>query len=262
MKSYPVGAAVTVTIPFVDMNGDPVKPTGLRLDVTDQNEVLVAELTPTFQPDDTEIELRLEPSLNAAAGLRTIKLEMTEEGGGMHVATVYYVIAPAVPLVLFQNSFQTYSQAVYEASQMLPSLTWDNASEQDRIVALVTAYDLLTRFGYRIAREEQVDAQSYLTGTWDRVIKPINWPQMTNDIWIQLPDRFKRALRRAQIAQACELISGDLVAKKRRQGLLSETIGESSMMFRTGKPLDIGLSKDVLSYLGSYLDFRITLTRS
>lgn len=262
MRSYPVNSAITITVPFIDANGDPVAPTGASAVVTNELDEVVATIASIpFSPGDTSADLVLSAGINATPGLRTIVVTVATASGSFAASLERYVLLAAVPLVLLQNSFQTYSQALYEASQMMPNLAWDNASEIERITGLSTAFDMLTRFGYRIYNTNDPDDQSRLFGH-TYVIPAAYWASMTVDRWNEYPEHFRRAIRRAQIAQAAEMVNGDIVAKKRRQGLLSETIGESSMMFRSGKPLDIGMSKDVLSYIARYIDYRVTITRS
>ena len=61
------------------------------------------------------------------------------------------------------------------------------------------------------------------------------------------------AIAKAQIAEADFMMGGDTVEDKRRTGLMSETVGESSNMFRPGKPLVLAGSEKALRYLTGYI---------
>ena len=266
MKTYPVGVDIAVTIPFIDLNGDPVTPTGLSVRVLDEDGNQVMPPTSvTLTPGETDLTHTIGSAYNSLAtgvikGLRVVELSMTTSGGVIP-SVVMYMIQRNSNLVILDDSFQTYEQALVLASQMPALIGWDGATESERKNALAEAFRRLTTIGYRIRRPEDVDTQNTIPDT-DEVIQPRYWPIMTLERWGLLSDRFKIAIKKAQIAEANEILRGDIVGDKRRSGLLSETIGESSMMFRSGKPLDLGISASALSYVTGYVETRITITRS
>lgn len=260
MKSYPVGLAFVVTIPFLDLNGDPVSPTGLFARVVNEDGTVLDTFTPAVVEGDTDVELDIPATCNAAPGARSVELDMTVEGGVITTTVNYLVVAPVV-LQLFENSFQTSLQALALSSEMVNLVGWDGAGAADRSKALAEAFFRLTTIGYRAQRAEDLDTQNYIPDT-DLVIKPRSWPYMTIERWKALPARFRKALCKAQILEANEILRGDPVEGKRRQGILSESIGESSMMFRSGKPLDLGISPAALQALSGFIEYRIATTRS
>lgn len=270
MKTYPVGNDVTVVIPLLDRNGSALVPTGLNFAVRDQNGTLVKPFSEiTVSPGMTEVSVLIPAVFNATitelVEARVVELQVTHAGGIYSIEQVYLLTKPST-LVIMGNSFQTMPQAHAEAAQLPNLLGWSAATDNDRAAALIEAYLRLTRLGYRVRRPEDVDVQNMIGDLqgYIEIIEPRLWPLMTKDRWLssRYPEHFRRALRRAQIAEANEILRGDRINEKRRSGIMSETIGESSMMFRIGKPLDLGISSPALEYVTGYVVTRITLTRS
>jgi hypothetical protein len=139
---------------------------------------------------------------------------------------------------------------------------WEGAADRDRLTALLDAYDRLTRIGFRIPRRFLGDWQSRIEWTSEEFIPPLRWSEMTLQRFNDYHPRFKTALRKAQVCEADVILGGDVIADRRRAGLLSESIGESSMMFRSGKPLNLGISHRSLEYLSGFVDIRITMGRA
>lgn len=266
MKIYSPGAAVTEIVRFVDQNGDPVVPTAASVRVIDGTGVELVGSTPVvFAPGDTEIEVLVGGTHNMlqdgeSQAIRVIELTMTTAAGAI-VAFARYIIRAAQRLVLLKNSFQTFDEALLEATDMPRMSGWSIADDQSKMASLIEAHDRLTRIGYRVQTSYATSMSRLKLGEAD-VISPLAWPEMTVDEYIGLPARFRRALRRAQIAEADVVLNGDVIAGRRRAGLMSESIGESSMMFRPGKPLNFGVSEQALAYLSGFVDIRVGLGRA
>jgi len=270
MKSFPVGLAVSVTLRFEDFNGDPVTPTGLSYHVEDENgSVVRAAETISVDPTATEVAVVIPAAINflpagTVSGARTVILSITTTEGVHEVSEIYTLRRPQ-RLSVLENSFITYAKAVVVADDMPRLDSWNLASAPERQQALIEAFTRLTRLGYHVKYPEGVEGMSYLNDRilFDRTrISPQMWSEMTTEWFGGLPKPFLEALAKAQVAEANELLSGDVVGAKRRLGLMSESIGESSMMFRPGKPLDLGVSRAALDYLTGYVDLRMTATRS
>ena len=267
MQTFLAGTDVTVVIPFKDLNGTDVVPTGLSYRVSGQGgDVLLAD-TVLPLPTGAEVEIKIDGALNQIDPLmdaRIVTLSMMTNAGIVEVEAVY-LLAKATRLAIMVNSFQTMAQAHLEAAQMPNLVGWAGATDVERATALVEAFRRLTRLGYRIRRPEDLDAQNVIRDFVDtKTIEPRLWPVIDEERWLSslYTDEFRLALRRAQVAEANEILRGDRVNEKRRSGLLSETIGESSMMFRVGKPLDLGISAAALQYVTGFVQTRMTLTRS
>lgn len=264
MKAYPVGVAVTVTIPYLDFNGDPVTPTGVTVRILDQDGVvLFTDTSVAVASTDTDLTYTVPPAYNLlkideTAGARTVEADI-QTIAGLFPASVSYLVRASKRLTPVSNSFQTYEQSLVTASQLPSVAAWEASDPEDRKNALEEAFRRLTAIGYRIraneVSEDVVDGQDY-------IVRPTRWPAMTVEDWNKLPAKFRAAIRRAQVIEAADILTNDPAEYKRRLGVLSESIGESSMMFRTGKPLDLGISAAALNQLTGYIEFRITTTRA
>lgn len=265
MEKYQAGAAVTVAFPLVDLNNDPINPTALSVRVLDQDGVqLVAPYAPPNTDGDAEIEVTVPASANQViSGLagRTVELTITTSTGS-YLKTITYLLERSIVFDVPKTSFQTYVQAVIVAETMPNLVEWGMASDEDRERAMLEAYSRLTRIGYRIRRREDL-AQSQISDIAyaDQRVPPSWWPAMTLSEFQALETRFRKAICRAQIVEANEVLRGVRPDDKRRMGILSESIGESSMMFRVGKPLDLGISQAALRELTGFLDMRATVSR-
>lgn len=261
MITIPVGNAAKVILPFVDHEGNPIEPASLLLTVTDENgNQLAGPLAPAFDPGDTELEYTVAQAINLSSGIRVVDLKITTATGYVNTVSETVVLQARKRLIVPQNSFQTYEMALVTAANMPPLSGWASSDDTLRRNALEEAFLRLIRLGYRVRKPEDLDVQNVIED--ETKVTPRSWPVMTIDRWNRLPEHFRNALRKAQVFEADEVLRGDIVGDKRRLGVLSESIGESSMMFRTGKPLDLGISTGALRYLTGYVDMRITITRT
>lgn len=266
MHKYPAGTAVTVAFPLTDLNNDPITPTGLSVRVLDHDGLeIVAPYAPPNTDGDAEIEITVPAASNQVAtglGGRTVELTITS-AAGTYLKSEVYLLEGRIVFAVPTSSFQTYIQAVITGDLMPNLYEWTLAGDEERQRALLEAYLRLTRVGYRIRKRDDIEqnvVSDYLD--IDEVIGPRQWPEMTLSRWNALPERFRRSVMRAQLAEANEVLRGVRPDDKRRMGILSESIGESSMMFRVGKPLDMGISAAALREVTGYLDMRMTVSRT
>jgi hypothetical protein len=275
MEAFPAGKQVSVTVQLTDLSGNPLTPTAVSARVVDESGTEVVaqfSVTPTGASATIVVEGPSNLlSVGQTAGIRTVKVAVSTNDGSYNFDESYILkVAPADALVVLVNSFQTFNQAVLTAAEIPGLKGWDNELTTDelRIAALTEAYRRIIQIGMNVRWPRDVDAQTYLTTTdWigdqTRLITPEYWQFINlNSYNTFYPEHFRQALRRAQVAEADDLLSGDPIEERRRMGLLSETIKDSSMMFRSGKPLDLGVSAKAFAYLRGYVQFRKTLGRS
>lgn len=267
MNVYPAGLAANVVFELVDLNGAPVTPTALSYRVEDDAGGEIVPDTVIAVPTSGPLTISVPAPVNTLApgktdGLRTVVLSVTVDEGTFEVSESY-LLRGRTRLVVLENSFQTYEQAILLSSRMPGMTGWNAAGVNDRTVALMEAFTRLTRFQYRIKRyDEWENEQDYLLPREEEIITPLRWSTLTLGEWGSiLFGRFRTAISRAQIAEAADILSYDPVNEKRRQGILSETVGESSMMFRSGKPIEAGICKSSLNELRGFLYTRVMTTR-
>jgi hypothetical protein len=264
MNSFPVGAKVTVSVPFTDYNGTAITPTGVSYSVLDEDDEIVSGPTTVTNPDapDAWTEIEVPALANASEGSRTVRVALTTALGVFYAETTYLIRA-ASRLAFLTNSFQTYGRAQLTAADMAGIDAFVTATPAAQSTALIEAYTRLIKFNYLINTPDNIDDQSIYRTTDAYRITPIMWPVMTEEMFVLYPDSFVTALRKAQIAEANEILDDNPITSRLRAGLMSETIGESSMMFRPGiRPLELAASRAALNYLKGYIDYSLTIARS
>lgn len=120
------------------------------------------------------------------------------------------------------------------------------ADDSEQISAMITAYEALGAMVYA-----DNNGDHYGVGDYDEA-----------ELDSELDPAFLRALQRAQVLEANELLDINSIHRKRLDGLMSETIGESSMMFRPGNISNFELSRRSQFALRNYLVIRARIGRA
>lgn len=264
MLTVPVGTNAVVELPFIDNDGDPVTPTALAYVVKNAEGEQIVPSTPISTLTGTSTTVTVPSGLISAAGGYSIELFITVASGAVFVQEEIFLVKQVARLQFLVNSFQTRAQAAYTASTVPNLISWLGADKEDQEVALMEAYRRLILQNYFIPWPEVLDLQNRIAPRYQSHITPRMWPLMTPTLWEVYPDYFKEALNRAQVIQANFLLTSDPTADRRRGGVFSEKIGESSIMFKSGvRPLDEDtVCRPAMNVLTQFLNTRITTTRS
>lgn len=251
MESYFAGTDVTVSVPFVDGAGQPIAGvTNVSCQVVDAaDEVLVDWADLTVGGSDTSASVTVLAANNAldadeTRDLRSVVVRYTY-AGGTRTTSLEYIIEGSDVLIVGTNSFQTYNQAVLTALDLAEIDPFNEADRTTRNRALINSYLNICVLDFE------------LNGCLLKSLAEFTVEQLEG-----LPARFQRALRQAQLVEASELLDAGSVNKKRQMGLMSETIGESSMMFRPSKILQTAVTRRSLALLGDYLSWGVGIGRA
>lgn len=192
----------------------------------------------------------------AVRALRVVEAYFTSPTGTVKVS-FEYVIEAEHTLVVNVNTFQTYGEAVLGAYELFGLNGWANASKQDRAAALVAARRHIGQLRFRYLFDAFQDRIENSFGVSDITM-------IDAKSWASLPVDFVQAIKRAQIIEADFLLNGgeNPVDVKRRMGIVSETIGESSMFMRSARPLEQAVCRRAMKELAKYTVNRIRTTRS
>ncbi len=266
MNVFQPNSTVSITVPFVDINGSPVVPVGLSyvvLDGDDEELVGATDVFGSYTPGMVEIAVIIPPEAHVMVGPRVLVFTITDADGNEIVSEEVYGINSVRRLVVLENSFQTYTSAAFLALD-IPNLEgWTGASKSEQEAAMIEAYSKIKRLNFVVPDGGSIDIQSRLEPTFAYELAPRMWSLMTEDIFYSYPDVFLTALKKAQIAEADQILTGDPIADKIRSGLFSEKVGESSMMFKTGvAPLNLGVSRRAFDYLTGYINHRMVIART
>lgn len=287
MDIFLAGTPVSLAVPLQDRSGNVLDAASIEYRVTKQDgtEVVARTALADFTPSDSQAVVLLDATVNAIAAVpssitasqidqftarevRTVELFVTlNESGNTVMLAKSYALEPADALIVGINSFQTFPQAELVALD-IPNLTgWGNASEHEKIAALVEARLRICNLNFWLLNSnvnwgqdslnyvpEGAYQTPYATGSKSQMFMfNGNLSLLTPSQFAGLPVRFKAALYKAQVAEADSILGGDTVEQNRQAGVTLETIGEVKQMFRSSKPLDLGVNRRTMRYLSLFV---------
>jgi hypothetical protein len=250
------GNEITVEIPLVDADEFQLVSTAVEYRVLDEIGNIVVPLSLTsFAAGDNIVSITVpaisnELALDKIRGLRVVDLKVTLESGQIVYIQHDYALEIESNLIVMTNSYQTLSEAKLLTLEMTDMKAWLLTKDRQRTAAMVEAFDRIGRLTFNISG-------SYI---------PSDGGISLNEFLISdfnaLPDLFISAVKKAQISEADIILGGDPIHKKREDGLMSDSVGESSVMFRPGKPLLMSVSRRTLDYLAGWVSFSARMGRS
>jgi hypothetical protein len=261
MNFYPEGYIVEVVVPFTDLNNQPIAPTALRAALYDGEETLITDfgaisIVGASGSKTITIAANFNNLTDLVREARVLSVEMDTAAGTVRKRHSY-VIEAEQTLEIMTNTFLTYESAEISVMDFVNMTGWVAADETRRRAAMVEAYNRIVRIPMKYAPRD--DLGQPIT-EFETVIDRDGWMVMTKDAFNMLPSHFRRALRLAQVAEANELLMGDSIGRRHRSGIITETIGESSMTLRGGQ-IDYGLSQSALAALSGYINYNLRITR-
>lgn len=261
MLAFAPNTPATLSIPLLDANGLPLTADAVSYQVTDQSGAERVPLTVLALPDgpaDT-VELTLPGAINglavgASRELRVVTLSITTETGPATVVYRYLVKAEDA-LGVMKNSFQTFSQALLLGTEMVNMEAWDAASDDRKQAALADAYRAICKLRFDWGFDNDQTRLNDIRWT------PHDMDKLNEAQFMNLDERFRSALCRAQVIEANARLGGTDVSDLRREGLMSATVGEVSQMFRPSKPLVLPISHRALQVLAGYITWSVRASR-
>lgn len=261
MNFYPENYDVVISVPYTDATGTEVTPISASAVLLDGDDTEVVNLgalnvsNPSVNVTVAGANNTLEPEERFA--IRIIEVSMVYSAGTIK-RRFSYAIETDVPLALMKNTFMSYEYAQLVETEFFGKTGWVASDEGARKTALVEAYNRLTRIPMKWSPR---DADGMPDRTVENIIERDMWVEIDTDAFSVFPTHFKRALRRAQFVEANALLQGDTIAAKRREGILSETIGESSMRI-SDSMVDYSVSSETLDILTGYIHFNMRIGRA
>lgn len=253
MRIFEPSVDVTVKIPFIDDEGGIITPTQLDYTIVDEFGVEVVstaniasipttgEATITVQGADNGL------SVGVVRGFRQVILTIVT-ATDVIVVRSGYIIELSSSLILLNNSFQTYEEAILH-SRSLVLAGWDVANEEHRKAALAQGYDRFGGFNWQFNFTDD----TYQVKTLDK---------LTLAEWALLDTRHQHDYRMAQIVQADYHLGGSTIEKDIDDGLQSSSQGEVSQFYRPRATLTLALSRHALQYVGKYINWNPTISRT
>ncbi|MBE0438043.1 MAG: hypothetical protein IBX56_19870 [Methylomicrobium sp.] len=253
MNVYPVNQSVALS---VQING-PALSASYR--VFDESDRIVIDTTPVvgFSENDTTVNIVVEAQFNqiqqsGERSIRRVEITPYDANGAIEISVVEYVIESRPALITGVNSYQTLNQAKLTAMNMPHLDVWVGAADRDIVSAMTEAYFRLGQFRFTMRDDDDLDPSL-------AVIEDVR--QMTIDNLLALPSDFILALRKAQVSEADIVLGGGSIHRRREDGLMLDTVGESKVMFRPGKPVILPVDRRTLAYLSGYIYHGLSIAR-
>ena len=225
MEEFAAGTDVFITIPHVS-NGNNLDVTDLQYQVLDAyGEELIAFTTaPSFDPAASSTMITVLATYNNSAqkiDVRQLNVKLVTAQGTYKQTILYKLVGDVTKLTPMVDSFMTYPESVIIRAKLSEDLKFfDMLTDEIKAVALENAYERIIKSKFDFApigrcQERGTDISTY-----------------TLDQFKTLPVAFQEAVKKAQLVEANMLVENSPIREKIRTGIVSETIGESSMFFR------------------------------
>lgn len=251
MEEFAAGTDVFLTFPHTH-NGNSLTVTDLQYQVLDSHGTILIDYAtaPSFDPAATSTIITVLKQFNASTDkidVRQINVSFVT-ATGTYKETVYYkLIGDVTKLTVMKDSFMTYPESVVVRAKMSDKLEYfDLLPDGMKATALENAFETLKKLKFNPAK----------CGGSSRAERGLDISSYSADQFKTLPMELQTALKKAQIVEANVLVEASPIREKIRAGIISETIGESSMFFKqgaTGNSKYPGLSDEAYVYLSAFV---------
>ncbi|QIG69076.1 hypothetical protein EVB78_043 [Rhizobium phage RHph_N1_15] len=275
IKLYPENFDVAIDVLFTDNNGDPLAVTTVTAHLYDGDDVEIEDFgSIPFTLADGKVTVTVPADLNVlgegeTSAARTLMVYLGN--GTIVLPRIHsYIIEAESRLELLNNTFITLPAAEVLARENPRLTAWAAAADDKKIAALINAYTRLSRVQLRYLKERPEAEVATSVRPYDPtserdscdvVIKPGDWGTRFNKVdFLAMPYDFRKAVRTAQLIEANEVLTDNPFEARHRAGVISETVGESSIMLRGGK-LELGVSIDALRALTGFVYYNVRLAR-
>ena len=280
LEVFLAGTDVTLVVQLADAAGNLINVDSIQYRVADHASVEIVPLTDLtgFVPGDSTASVVIPLALNALTTgntreIRNVELMCLSAGNTIMISKAYGIEAKE-PLTVGVNSFQTMSAAELTALD-IPNLTaWASATDNEKSAALIEARERIHRLNFSLLNSNinfgqdalnYVPEGSFQSGYVSRsglFVFNGNLGLLNATQYATLPERFKRALRQAQVAEANFILGGDTSSERRQAGIVMEAIGDSRQVFRQTKALEMPVCRAALGYLSYFVTFGKRIGRS
>jgi hypothetical protein len=265
MQTYLSGSPVELAIPIADDYGNPLAFVAIEMRLVDgiDTEHIARTEIAGLSGSEQEVLVRIESIHNElAAGevqaARVVELYVRQPGGSVILLSRSYRLAAANGLLIPKRSFVSYAGAEMIALETVSMQAWEGASRPQREAALIEARERLCRLRYAVTSLEASDWQSRVSYSDE----PIDLASFEpGEFLLTLSLDFREALARAQVIEANEILGGDPIARLRESGLMRQTVGESSQIYRNSKAARYPVCPRALSVISRYVRMSIRLGR-
>lgn len=270
---YLAGTAVKQSVSLVNEDGSIIPITSITYRVLNQDEQVLVNSSPAtdFVIGSGEVTITVPPSVNQiAAGnareIRSVELTCVSDSNTIVFASSYGIELPD-PLVTGLNSFQNFALAQLTVLDIPNLPAWDSASENERVAALIDAREHIVQLNFSLLNSNINFGQDQLTfvpeGEYQSQYVARNGLFLFNGNlallnptqFLALPERFRKALRQAQVVEADNILGGGGIDFNRQLGMTENEIGETRQKYRDSMPLNLPVCTRAIRYLSYYVNF-------
>lgn len=278
MKLYPENYDVQLEVLFTDSLGQSMTVTAVSAVLFDADDIEIADLgAVTFDSAEGKTKVTVPAEFNVlgegeTAAARSVRIKLETDTTSVF-RNVSYIIEAESRLEILNNTFLTLPAAEVLARDNPQLKAWNGATDEKKAAALINAYSRLSRVQLRYLKPKEEIAVPAIRPTPlpylgyehhysdDVVIRPGDWGRrIDKDDFLKMPDDFRKAIRNAQIIEANAVLTDSPYEQRHRAGVISETVGESSIMLRAGK-LELGVANETLRALTGFVYYNVRLAR-
>lgn len=255
MDRYGEGAAATLTLPLTIQN-----PNSATYTIADEEGVeILASTSLSISNTDTQASVTVAGTTNVLSSgkirsLFVVTVTVLDSSGNKEVVKARYVVEKNSEMEVPASSFQTLNVAMLTVLDVPNVDAFEAADEDTQRKALAEAHWRLDQMYYDTLRgnHSYVTRQDRITDDmFDTDIRRVS--EMTTSEFNGVDARFKSALLKAQIVEADDILGGNPIEKQRSDGLMSESVGESSQMYRPGKPVELPVGRRAFAYVSDWV---------
>jgi hypothetical protein len=272
---YLSGAPVAITVNLPLWAGVPVTLTAISRVVTNEAGSTISGDTVVSLPTglETFVVVPVSGTLNTLSAGSTDALRQVTttivSPVGTFTDTQSYIVRSTAPLVRMSNSFITLPETILVRHAMTKLNGWDAATEDQQIAALISAHRNMTQLRYRFPIGENFQSRIVdfygmsVDNVFGRIFVVLSDIMFYNETdYAGFPEDFQQALKRAQMAEADNLLGGDPIGAKRAVGIVSEDIGESRMKFQNIPEIQSPICRVAMNILRGYIVNAVLVGRS
>lgn len=223
--------------------------------ISDQSNKLILEETDieVFY-DDVFVEIEIPNSLNNLEagehkGMRTITLTCYDECHHQYILYHSYMLLSANDLIVPNEALMNAREAQFLAFDTPNVLAYEEANDLHQRRALIEASRRINSLNINLAELGANAAFSDFNWSAER----LRLKDLSKDQFYGLPDYFIDDLRMAILLESDDILGGSPVEEARREGILSESVGESTNMYQVGRPAQTRIGSRAYRVLARYV---------
>ncbi|PYZ36442.1 hypothetical protein [Klebsiella aerogenes] len=205
--------------------------------------------------------------------LRRVTLSI--DAGGVFInKEQQYIVLRNFELSVPGQSFISIADAQLQAIDMLNGGSLLSGSEGDLRRQLIEATRRVKSMSFSVRRIYGIDwddydrpqnmlATSTLPFRWagQYASDIVDWSKLSDEDFMEFPESFRSALALAVVNEASEIAGGNDIQRAREDGIVSESIGETTIAYRQGKSAVSTVSRTTWRILLKYMDNRVIVRR-